>query len=226
MSKQWKWCLLDTDKKQLCTGWIQLNNKWYFMYENGIMASAEWVRYKNKWYYLNKDGDMAVNTVIGNWKIGTDGVATEQVNTNSQLFEFIKKFEGCYTKAYYCPSGVLTIGIGCTNTKWTAKGTITIEQCKEAFNEDIKTFENGVDSLGLSLKSYERDALISFAFNVGLGSLKSSTLIRIIKEGNRNTTDITNAFGMWVKGSGGKTLPGLVTRRQAEAKLFLTGSYN
>lgn len=223
MSKVWKWCLLDTDKKQLCTGWVQLNGKWYFLYDNGVMASAEWLQYRNNWYYLNKDGDMAINTTIGNWNINAEGIATKQVNTNSQLFEFIKKFEGCYTKAYRCPAGILTIGIGCTNSKWTSKGTITLEECKQAFNEDIKRFEKGIDDLGLNLKSYERDALISFAFNCGIGALQTSTLLKDIKANRR--ANITSDFLMWNKANG-KVLQGLTNRRMAEANLFLYGKYN
>lgn len=226
MGKEWKWCLLDTDTDKLYKDWQQIDNKWYFFWSNGVMATG-WFKspYSGKWYYLHdKDGYMLTDTLVGNWIIDHEGVAREQVNTNSYLFEFIKRFEGCYTKAYYCPSGVLTIGIGCTSTKWTSKGTITIDQCKEAFNEDIKIFESGVDSIGLALKSYERDALISFAFNVGLNAFKSSTLLKDIKLGNR--LNIERDFLMWNKDSKGNVLQGLVNRRKAESNLFLTGKYN
>lgn len=227
MAKVWKWCLYDQDKKELCTGWHRIDGKWYWLWGSGIMASNEWIKYKDKWYYLNKDGDMAINTTIGNWIIDSEGVATKQVNTNSNLFEFIKKFEGCYTKVYTCPSGILTIGIGCTNTKWTSKGTITIDQCKEAFNEDIKRFTDGVNNLcskyNVKISDVQKDALISFSFNCGLVALEKSTLWKDIQA--RNWSNITKDFLMWNK-SNGRVLEGLTRRRQAEAKLFTTGKYN
>lgn len=225
MAEIWKWCLVD-DNGNLVTGWKQLKGVWYYLYSNGVMASSEWVKYKNEWYYLNKNGSMATNTVIGNWKIDARGVATEIVNNNSDLFEFIKRFEGCYLKRYICPAGVPTIGIGCTNPKWVNKWTITMDQAKQAFNEDIQKFEAGVDGLAnknnVKLNKTQRDALISFSFNCGLASLKNSLLWKDICAGN--TSRIESDFMMWVKG-GGQTLPGLVTRRRAEAKLFLTGKY-
>ena len=69
-----------------------------------------------------------------------------------------------------------------TNSKWTSKGTITIEQAYQAFQEDIKVFADGVNDLcknaNINLNIYEREALISFAFNCGLGALKSKVYVR------------------------------------------------
>lgn len=224
MGKIWKWCLLNDLSGKLETGWQQVKGSWYYLYSNGVMASNEWIQYKGQWYYLKKDGDMATNCVIGNWAINKDGVATKQINTNSDLFEFIKRFEGCQLKAYICPAGVKTIGIGCTNPYWVSHGQITMDEAKQAFNQDIKKFETAVDKLinGLNLNKYQRDALISFAFNCGEAALSGSTLLKDIKAGNNNK--IEQDFLMWTKG-GGKTLPGLVTRRKAEAKLYLEGKY-
>ena len=90
MGKIWKWCLLNDLSGKLETGWQQVKGSWYYLYSNGVMASNEWIQYKGQWYYLKKDGDMATNCVVGNWAINEDGVATKQINTNSDLFEFTK----------------------------------------------------------------------------------------------------------------------------------------
>ena len=147
---------------------------------------------------------------------------------SDNLCKMIAVFEDCKLEPYYCTSKVKTIGIGCTNPKWTNKTHITIEEAYQAFQEDIETFVTGVNNLcknsNVSLTTYEKEALISFAFNCGLGALKDSTLWKLIKAGNRNASKITNAFLMWTKSSGNEQ-PGLVRRRNAESKLFLTGKY-
>ena len=242
-SDQWYYC----QPQDVAKGWFQDEDKrWYYfipqqqvindkVYYKGQLFDGGWMQYKNKWVYCVPKSDssrglyrgqaLCDGTYIINGKeylFDKDCYWVENKNTSDNLFNFIKKFEGCYLNAYYCPSGILTIGIGTTNSKWTSKGTITMEEAKQAFNEDIKVFAKGVDSLGLKLKSYERDALISFAYNVGLGALKSSTLLKDIKAGNRNK--IETDFLMWNKGSNG-VLEGLTKRRKAEAKLFLYGKY-
>lgn len=138
-------------------------------------------------------------------------------------------FEGCKLEPYYCTSKVKIIGIGCTNPKWTNKSHITIEEAYQAFQEDIKVFVDGINNLcgnaNVNLTIYEKEALISFAFNCGLGALSTNTLWKLIKAGNRNANKIINAFLMWWTKSGGKEQTGLVRRRNAEAKLFLKGRY-
>jgi lysozyme len=61
--------------------------------------------------------------------------------------------------------------------------------------------------------------LVSFAYNVGTHNLRESTLLKLFNAG-----DIAGAaeqFPRWNKANG-KILPGLVARRDAERRLFLT----
>lgn len=222
----WKWCFTENDGK-LKTGWFQEGSTWYYLYSNGVAAQNEWLKYKNEWYWFGNNCKMATNTVIGNWVCGPDGIAKERATSDDKLYYFIKKFEGLRLDRYICPAGVPTIGVGCTNPKWVNKGHITEAEAIQAFKEDIEMFKDGVESLlaarKVTLVQHKKDALISFAYNCGLAALSSSTLLRRISGGSSDPM-ITDAFMMWTKG-GGITLPGLVTRRKAEANLYCNGRY-
>jgi lysozyme len=83
----------------------------------------------------------------------------------------------------------------------------------------LDTYEKSVDSFCRDdINQNQFDALVSFAYNLGVGNLKSSTLLKKV---NANPSDptIRDEFMKWVNG-GGKKLPGLVKRRQAEADLY------
>jgi len=242
-----QWYYLKSDGK-MAIGWVQdSSNKWHYCDENGVMQTG-WIELDKKWYYLGTDGAMyekgtytidnksydfdSSGVMIDN-TVTTPSTLTASSTTSvvsTDLFNFVKFFEGCYLTSYLCPSNVLTIGIGCTNTKWTSLGTIAESQAIEAFNEDMKTFADGVDKLvssaGISLNTTQRESLISFSFNVGLGALASSTLWSNICKGVTNAETIIENFGRWVKSSDGSTLAGLVKRRKYEANLYLTGSYS
>ena len=240
IEKNNNWYYYVKDKKQ--TGWLKAkDNRWYYLQANTGIMQTGWIKYKGKDCYLAekasglfKEGQAYQNITVAiagvKYKFDNDCYATRVTDNvvSDNLCKMISVFEGCRLKAYRCTSGVLTIGIGCTNPRWTSKGTITVEQAYQAFQEDIKIFADGVNDLcknaNINLNIYEREALISFAFNCGLGALKNSTLWKLIKAGNRGFTEINNAFLMWTK-SGGKIQQGLVKRRVVEAKLFLTGEY-
>lgn len=130
----------------------------------------------------------------------------------------IKQAEGCKLRAYLCPAGVPTIGYG--ETRGVKMGmTITKEMADAFLLTSYDEFEDGVKRL-LKTKVNENQlgALVSFAYNVGLTNLKSSTLLRLINVGQFSAA--SEEFKKWVRG-GGKVLPGLVTRRKAERELFL-----
>ena len=59
------------DGKQV-TGWVQDDNKWYYLDNSGAMKTG-WVQSGDKWYYLNNDGSMAVNTTVNGYTVGEDG---------------------------------------------------------------------------------------------------------------------------------------------------------
>jgi len=139
---------------------------------------------------------------------------------NAEGLAIIKKYEGCSLKPYYCPAGVATIGFGHTRSVTMKDAPITKEEAEELLKRDVEEFEDGV----LALVSYEKlhtnqlSALVSFAYNLGLGSLKRSTLLRLLNESR--PLEASGQFLRWNK-AGGKVLRGLTKRRESERLLFL-----
>ena len=140
---------------------------------------------------------------------------------NEKGLNLIKSFEGLRLEAYLCPAGVWTIGYG--HTKGVKKGMkITKEKADELLMEDLQEFQKGVEKLTSRVKLIDNQfsALVSFAFNLGLGNLENSTLLKKV---NRNPNDetIRNEFMKWIY-AGGKPLEGLKRRRKHEADLYFT----
>jgi len=140
----------------------------------------------------------------------------------------IQSFEGCEKKtgrgrfkAYMDPVGILTIGWGHTNAtgrQFTADAVWTRAECDAALREDLAQFEAGVRAVvKVDLAQCQFDALVSFAYNCGLGNLKSSTLRR--KLNRRDFAGAAREFARWNR-AGGRVLAGLTRRRAAEATLF------
>ena len=133
------------------------------------------------------------------------------------LDNLLKKFEGCKLKAYRCPAGVCTIGYGHTSSAGAPEVvdgmTITQAQADEILKRDLVKFESAVtDLVKVRLTQNQFDVLVDFAYNAGVGNLKSSTMLKKV---NASDLDVVPAELMkWTKG-GGKVLPGLVRRRQA-----------
>ena len=129
----------------------------------------------------------------------------------------IKIFEGCKLESYRCAANVVTIGYG--HIKTAKEGmVITQEEAEDLLMQDIKTYEKGViDLVQVDLKQCEFDALVSFSFNLGLGSLKSSTLLKRINA--KDWADVPHQIKRWNKANG-EVLEGLVRRREAEATLW------
>lgn len=73
----------------------------------------------------------------------------------------------------------------------------------------------------VELTPHQVDALTNFAYNCGVAALRKSTLLKLVNQNPKNPK-IRDAFMMWTK-AGGKVLPGLVRRREAEADLFMNG---
>jgi len=155
------------------------------------------------------------------------------MKTGKRGIALIKEFEGLKLAAYVCPAGHLTIGYG--STRWPdgrrIKATDRLKNEAEAealLMATLKPFERDVASLlrGVEVSQNQFDALVSFAFNVGADidddrlpeGLGDSTLLRLVKADPENPA-IRAEFLKWNKG-GGRVLPGLVRRREAEAKLY------
>ena len=131
------------------------------------------------------------------------------------LIKKITEFEGFSNTAYRCPAGKWTCGIGHTSGV-TATTTCTRKEAEQWLKEDLAPVEAYVNTIEQVRTQGQFDALVDFAYNLGLGNLKSSTLLRKIKEG-APTGDIQEQFRRWVY-AGGKKLKGLVRRREWEAQ--------
>ena len=149
--------------------------------------------------------------------------------------EMIKHHEGVRFKPYRCPARLFTIGVG--HVLYPAQGALPLDQ-RDAFqlkaednrtfsraevdgllSADLQRFEVGVSRLfPMVLTQNQNDALVSFAFNLGLGGLQRSTLRQKVLRGEVEAAD---EFLKFTRG-GGKILPGLVKRRNDERALFLS----
>ena len=160
--------------------------------------------------------------------------------------DLMHKYEGFRNKPYLCPAHIWTIGYGHVlyqeqirlpvvrvpdkhtpiirkemplkpedNRVWSK------EEINELFRVDVESFERGVLRLvpGCVSRQGSFDALVSISYNFGLGNLQRSTIRMRANRGDWEGA--ADAFRAWTKG-GGKVLPGLVKRREAEIALFLT----
>jgi GH24 family phage-related lysozyme (muramidase) len=144
--------------------------------------------------------------------------------------ELIGNFEGFVDHPYNDPSPGrhCTIGFGhlihhgpCGPGDHRTWGTISRERGLQLLGQDAQSREAAVEQLvQVPLNQNEFDALVSLVYNIGAGAFADSTVLRELNAGRRGKA--AQAFMMWVK-SGGVTLPGLVRRREAEMRLFLTG---
>ena len=144
-----------------------------------------------------------------------------QVSENG--LKLIAQFEGISRKPYVDVAGFFTIGVGhligdgrSLPSEWNR--TLTIEECYELLASDVRKFELGVKRyINVQLTQNQFDALVSFAFNLGIGTLQRSTL-----RAKLNRKDYEGAISSWLKynKAGGKVIRGLDLRRKAEVKLF------
>ena len=140
--------------------------------------------------------------------------------------EVIKKHEGFKSKPYLCPAGIPTIGYGNTYYPDGSKVKLTDKPLSKDIADVllrlvVEDFEECVNKYVKSdINQNQFDALVSFAYNLGCGNLKKSTLLKKV---NANPCDITisNEFAKWDK-AGGRRLRGLTIRRHDEAVLYFT----
>lgn len=132
--------------------------------------------------------------------------------------DLVKHFEGFRAKPYRCPAGVPTIGYGHTERVSLADSPISREAAAALLEQDLAVFAAGVQRLLTRPVSQSQfDALVSFAYNVGLGNLQRSTLLRKLNAGD--DAGAGKEFAKCTKAKGIE-LPGLVRRRAAERALF------
>ncbi len=137
---------------------------------------------------------------------------------NERGLRLIREFEGCRLEAYLCPAKIPTIGFGSTGPHVEMGMKISQGEADELLLEDIERFEDGVNKVcGFNTTSDQFSALVSLSFNIGLSAFNGSTVLKRHKLGN--FIGAARAFAMWNRG-GGKILPGLIRRREAEARLY------
>lgn len=141
------------------------------------------------------------------------------MKTSSSGLAFIQQFEGTRLKAYQDSIGVWTIGTGHTGSDVHAGLTITPAQATALLAKDLAAAEYAVNNaVHVALSQNAFDACVSFVFNCGSANFRSSTLLRKINAG-----DLQGAAAEFVRWdrAGGEVLPGLLRRREAEAKLIV-----
>jgi lysozyme len=141
------------------------------------------------------------------------------MTTSQRGTDLIKSFEGLRLEAYADSVGILTIGYGHIENVYPGR-VIDEYGADILLKDDLRRFEHGINELALSINQNQFDALVSFAFNLGLGNLSNSTLLKKIRV-NPNDPTIADEFKRWTR-AGGKVLPGLIKRRQLEADLYFS----
>ena len=158
------------------------------------------------------------------------------MKVSDRCLHMIRHHEGFRLKPYRCPAKLWTVGVG--HVLYPNQGRLPLDQ-RDAYplepndnrtfskdevdgilSTDLQRFETGVARLfPMVLTQGQNDALVSFAFNLGLGGVQRSTLRSKVLRGE--TQEAADEFLKFTKG-GGKVLPGLVKRRNDERALFLS----
>jgi lysozyme len=158
------------------------------------------------------------------------------MKVSNKALEVIRHHEGVRTKPYQCPALLWTIGVGHVIDPNHARvplaerkalpipdgwnRTITMGEVDDILRDDLNRFERGVERYcPVPLTQGQFDSLVSFSFNVGLGTLQRSTLRQKVLRG-----DMEGAAEELLKYTigGGKVLKGLVNRRNDERAMFLS----
>jgi lysozyme len=157
------------------------------------------------------------------------------MKTSAKAIQMLKHHEGVRFRPYRCPAVLWTVGVGHVIDKahigvkyedrrnlpipegWDRR--LTEADVDALLQQDLAHFERGVERLCPAELTQPRfDALVSFAFNVGLGALQRSSVR--MRHNRGDYEGAAEAFMMWTKAAG-KVMPGLVKRRKDEQTLYL-----
>jgi lysozyme len=159
------------------------------------------------------------------------------MKASAAAIKMVKHHEGVRTRPYRCPALLWTVGVGHVidpshaAVKYEERRslpipagwdrTLTMDEVDAILAQDLARFERGVARLCPAALGHQGqfDALVSFAFNVGLGNLQRSSIRMRYNRGD--IEGAADAFLMWTKAAG-KVLPGLVKRRNDERSMFLS----
>lgn len=141
------------------------------------------------------------------------------MKVGQRYYDIIKHFEGCELTAYWDTyANVWTIGYGHTGADVYEGLTITQERANELLEQDTSRFISHVNKVtNVTLKQYEFDPMVSFAYNGGEGAYND--IVDLINKGDKQGAMVIH--GQYIHGDGGVVAPGLVRRRSSEKDCFL-----
>ena len=139
------------------------------------------------------------------------------MHISQEGIDLVKKFEGCKLEAYQCAAGVWTIGYG--STHGVQKGHVwTQERAEVMLVNELEEYGKYVEELvTLPINQCQFDALTSWTFNLGPSNLQSSTMLKVLNQGDYE--GVPYQIKRWNKVNG-QVNDGLIRRREAEALLF------
>lgn len=157
------------------------------------------------------------------------------MKVSQKCLNMIRHHEGVRTRPYQCPALIWTVGVGHVidqshiRVKFYERKNLPIpsgwnrqlsmEEVNKILADDLTKFERGVLRMCPVVTQSQFDALVSFAFNVGLGNLQRSSIR--MRHNRKDYEGAADAFMMWTK-AGGRILNGLVKRRKDERALYVT----
>jgi GH24 family phage-related lysozyme (muramidase) len=164
------------------------------------------------------------------WRAAGSPAAPPEPDWLEPALNIIKEFEGCRLEAYKCPAGVWTVGYGSTRYPGPSGGpvrqgdVITQQQAEYLLQESVvDLYGPGIFHLIPLSKGWSGNriaALVSFAYNLGLGAVEDSTLRKRLNAGEDPVKVVQEELPRWNKADG-KVLEGLTRRRNAEVALFV-----
>jgi len=147
------------------------------------------------------------------------------MKVSDKLIKMLRHHEGVRSKPYRCPAGLWTVGVGhligdgkSLPESWNK--TFTTEEIDGILKRDLNRFELGVSKMlpNVRLRQCEFDCLVSFAFNLGLGTFQRSTIRQALLRGDKEAA--MESLMKYCR-AGGKVLRGLENRRKDERAMFL-----
>lgn len=204
-------------------------------------------KFKDKLAELPKERQEKIEKITEKHKAKLDKLADDSIKLRKEkysdgLMHMSKKgladivlSEAITTTRYKDSANVWTIGIGATRSeikdlrKWENNRELSLEEIFELFTKGIEKYSRGVrKALKVEVSQHMFDGLVSFAYNVGTGGMRNSSLIKAINRGVTDKKHLRALLMRWVKATvNGKkvTLRGLVNRRKAEAEVMFDNNY-
>lgn len=194
-------------------------NKWKFYRFKSKRPLVERLKLRKKWWNL--------------WKEAEAESKARGLTTSTKGVDFIKDYEAYHATRYNDGTGVATVGYGTTESdvkplpaRVSKEGAQAL--LAQALGGKYGPAVNAADKrYGLNLKQHEFDALVSFVYNLGSGSVGSARGFNTLQKAlaSKDRKAIADAFLLYTN-PGSSVHAGLLKRRQAERRMFLDGVYD